>query len=651
MRSARVGPAVATCQGRVPARHPPWHEPQILRSAASGVLLLTGWMLSRVAPPFAGTTYLIAAIIGGWSVGSEALAALARDHTVTSELLIATAAVVAIALGRVGEAAGVTLLYSMSGAVERCAERKSRGSIQALMAGMPTHAVVRRDGRELDMPVEDLDAGEMFVVPPGHAIATDGVVVVGVSEVDQRPVTGERVPVTKQPGDHVFGGSVNAVRTLEIRATRTVADSTVARIIALLGSAHERQGPREQTLERFGTWYRPVVLLAGVGVATLPPLLAGGGWTTWVGRAAVWLVAATPFDLVRAGRLTRVAALGASARRGVLIQGGPCLEEFAKVGVVACSKTGVLTRGKPEVTNVLATMASGIEDMEVLRLAVTIESRSQHPLARAIVRYAHEQGIEPAQGVAFPSLHRGGASAMSGGRTVYVATPTFFETAFGVLVPIDMDVAVSRWEREGKTVVVVGDAASVWGAIAVRDQVRPDAARTVAALKALGIARVAMVTGDSARAGAALGRTLGLDEVMGDLAPEDKVRQVRELTAKYGRVAMVGNGVDDAAARAAAAVGVAIGAAGADVPMGTADVVVMADALEPLVDALRLARRTERVAEQNLWLSACVITGLVVGAITGVVSLPLAMLGHGLGECLVMTNGLRTSRTSATGGM
>lgn len=634
--------------GRAMSEQPkPWRNLKVITSALSGVLLLVGFIIGRSDAPEAASLlfYSAAILIGGYYFGREAIEELIYERQVGIELLMAVAAVVAALMGEAGEGAMLVFLYSISEAAEGYTEEKTRSAIKALMDLTPKVALVRREGRELEIPVEELAAGEVFIVKPGQSLATDGEVIEGASSVNQAPVTGESAPVEKRPGDAVFAGSINGEGALEVQATKTAADNTIARIITMVEEAQEQKGKSQRFIERFGARYSPAVLLIGILIAVLPPLVFSEAWAEWITRATVFIVAAAPCALAISIPITLVASLGTGARQGVLIKGGLYIEELAKVKVVAFDKTGTITRGQPEVTDVLP-LPDGNAPLnpslwELLAVAAGIERRSQHPLAQAILRHAEAQGIRHAETIGFRSLTGAGATArLVDGSEAYVGSPELFQRELGVRLA-DAEDVIGRLQSEGKTVVLVGDGKRAWGLIAIRDNIRPNARQAIERLHAVGIEKVVMLTGDNERTAQAIAREAGIDEVYADLKPEDKVTRVRELASRYGHVAMVGDGVNDAPALAEATVGVAMGAAGTDVALETADVVLMADDLEKLVYALRLARRNQSVVRQNLALSAVVIGTLVVGAVAGVFSLPVAVLGHEISEFIVIGSGLR----------
>ncbi|HIQ20043.1 MAG TPA: cadmium-translocating P-type ATPase, partial [Planctomycetes bacterium] len=572
----------------MPEQPAPWRNPKVLTSAASGVLLLVGWLIGKAGAPemVSMVIYVVAIVTGGYFFGREAIEELIFEREIGIELLMSIAAVVATVMGQAAEGAMLVFLYSISEAAEGYTEEKTRAAIKALMDLAPKVALVRRDGREEEIPVEELQVGDVFIVKPGQSMPTDGVVIKGRSSVDQSPVTGESIPVEKVEGDQVFAGSINQEGALEVRATKTFADNTISRIIQMVEEAQERKGRSQRFIERFGARYSPAVLFIGALIAVVPPLAFGAAWVTWISRATVFIVAAAPCALVISIPITLVATLGTAARRGVLIKGGVYVEELAKVKVMAMDKTGTLTRGEPEVTEVvisdfglriadLPSQTTGHDSQsEVLKLAAAVESRSEHPLARAIVRAAEARGLRFAPAEGFQALPGAGARGQVDGRLVVVGSPDLFSEA--LVTDSALRQRIEQLQGEGKTVVLVGQApdgpssaahhpSSIVGLIAIRDNIRPNAREAIDALHAAGIEKVAMLTGDNERTAQAIARELGIDEVYADLKPEDKVAKVRELARRYGHVAMVGDGVNDAPALAEATVGIAMGAAGTDV--------------------------------------------------------------------------------------
>ncbi|MFZ1397327.1 MAG: cation-translocating P-type ATPase [Candidatus Promineifilaceae bacterium] len=629
----------------MPEQPKPWRNPKVLTAAASGVLLLVGWLLSLAGLPetVSLVVYIVATITGGYYFGREALEELIYEREIGIELLMAIAAIVATAMGQAAEGAMLVFLYSISEAAEGYTEEKTRSAVKALMDLAPKFALVRRNGTEQEIPVEEVVVGDVFILKPGQSVPTDGEIVTGESSVNQAPVTGESVPVEKQPGDPVFAGSINGEGALEVTATKAFADNTISRIIQMVEEAQERKGQSQRFIERFGARYSPIVLLIGVLLAVVPPLLLGADWTTWLTRATVFIVAAAPCALVISIPITLVATLGTGARQGVLIKGGMYVEELAKIEVVALDKTGTITRGEPQVTDFIAMNNEAMNNEQMLALAAGIENRSEHPLARAVVHYTEEQAITPAAISDFRALSGAGAQAQWEGKTVYIGSPALFQDQLQVNLDGRAE-DISRLQAEGKTVVLLGDETAVYSLIAIRDNIRENGRQAIEKLHKAGIKKVVMLTGDNERTAQAIAQEAGVDEFYADLKPEDKVTKVRELAEKYGHVAMVGDGVNDAPALAEATVGIAMGAAGTDVALETADVALMADDLEKLVYALNLAKRNQSVVRQNLGLSAVVIGALVIGAIAGVFTLPVAVLGHEISEFIVIGSGLRMLR-------
>ena len=621
---------------------PPWKNPQVVTSSASGVLLALGFIGGYLGLPHAAQVlfYVTAVVIGGYYFGREAFEELVKEREIGIELLMSVAALVAGVMGQWLEAATLVFLYSISEAAEGYTAERTRHAVRALMNLAPKTALVRRGGQESRIPVEQLRVEDIFIVLPGESVATDGEVIDGHSAVNQAPVTGESVPVEKSPGGKVFAASINGEGALTVRATKVFADNTLSRIIHLVEAAQASKGRSQRFIERFGRRYSPAVLAVGVFIALLPPLF-GLPWAEWLTRATVFVVAAAPCALVISIPITLVAALGTAGRNGLLIKGGIHLENLARVKVVALDKTGTLTIGRPEVTDVLAFWGHG--EREALEAAAALESRSQHPLAQAIMRRAQAAGLEPVPAEDFRSLTGAGAHGVVGSRQFYIGSPKLFAD-LAVPVAEVMD-KVQQLQSQGKTVVMLGTDSSIQALFAISDPLRPEAADAIAELKRAGIERVVMLTGDNPLATAAIAEQVGVDEVHAELSPEDKTRKVAELEARYGKVLMVGDGVNDAPALAAAHVGVAMGAAGTDVALETADVALMSDNLARLPYLIRFSRRTWGVVLQNLGLSVVVIGSLIVGAVSGYFTLPVAVLAHEISEFVVIASGLRMLRT------
>ncbi len=625
-----------------------WENPRVLSAAFSGLLLLVAWL----GQGFGWSDRVVRGLLavgmaaGLSTFGREALEGLWHERRIGIEFLMSVAALATVALGEWFEGATLVFLYSIAEALESYTEDKTRAAIRALMSLAPKVALVRRNGREVTVPVEDIQVGDVFIVKPGQSVPTDGTVVEGRGYVDESPITGESVPVAKQPGDTVLAGSVNQDSVLIVRANKTAAENTLARMIAMVEEAQRRKGQHQQFVERFGRRYSPAVLLLGVVIALAPPLLWGAPWGDWIRRGTVFIVAAAPCALVIGVPLTFVASLGTAARRGVLVKGGIYMEELARIWVIAMDKTGTLTRGRPRVTDVLPMDTSTPED--VLALAAAVEVHSEHPLAAAILEAAEHQGVPVQPATHIQDLPGQGIQGQWNGHHMLIGRAELFHKS---LSP-EVEQRIRSLQAEGKTVVIVGlgngsldtpEGVRPIGLIALRDEPRPEATEMLKDLHRLGV-RVAMLTGDHPDTARAIARMLGIDEVHAGLKPEDKVERVRALRNRYRHVAMVGDGVNDAPAMAEASVGIAMGAAGTDVAMETADVVLMADDLKKVPYALQLARYTQRVMWQNVVFAIVVVLALSAGALAGVLSLSLAVLIHELSEFVVVGNALRLLR-------
>lgn len=618
---------------------PPWRNPQVVTSASSGLMLVIGFIGGKLglAPLPETGLYLLAVIIGGWYFGREAFETLVKEREIGIELLMSLAAIVAGLMGQWAEAAMLVFLYSISEAAEGYTEERTRHAIRALMDLAPKTALVVRDGKEMRVPVEELVVGDVFIVHPGEAVATDGEIIDGRSSLNQAPVTGESVPVEKAVGDTVFAATLNGEGALSVRVTKTTADNTLARIIQLVEEAQASKGRSQRFIERFGRRYSPAVLGVGVLLALVPGLL-GFGWEEWLTRATVFIVAAAPCALVISIPITLVAAIGTAGRKGILVKGGVHLENLARIRVVALDKTGTLTLGQPRVTEIVP--LNGGSEADVLGIAAPLEARSQHPLARAVLDRATEQGIEVLPAEDFQSLTGAGATGWVKGAQYFIGSPALFAEK-----QVDLTEAEARIEAlqaAGNTVVVIGTGQAALGLIAIADPLRPEAAEAIAGLKRAGIHKVIMLTGDNPRTAQAIAAQAGIDEVFAELKPEDKTRKVKELDQEYGRVAMVGDGVNDAPVLSQAHVSVAM-SEGTQLAHASADMVLYSRRLTPLVEAVSTGRMALRIIRQNLlWALGYNLVALPVAA-AGLLTPWLAALGMSLSSFLVVVNALRLS--------
>ncbi len=622
--------------------------------AASGLLLAAGFAVHATAggalaafagegavPPPARLLYLAAIAAGAWFVLPKAWYA-ARALRPDMNLLMTVAVAGAVGIGEWLEAATVAFLFGLSLLLESWSVGRARRAVEALLDLSPPSArLLADDGSERQVPAEEVAPGELFVVRPGERLPLDGEVAAGISLVDQAPITGESVPVAKKPGDEVFAGTVNGHGALEVRATRAAGDTTLARIIRLVEAAQARRSPSERWVDRFARVYTPAVIVLALGVMLLPPLVAAGDWSTWFYRGLVLLVIGCPCALVISTPVSVVASLAAAARAGVLIEGGVFVEMPARLRAIAFDKTGTLTEGRFRVVEVVP--LDGHSEADLLARAAALEARSEHPVARAVVAHARERGVAPSPAAGVTALHGRGATGTIGGRAYWIGSHRFLAER-GQETPA-VRARLGALAGAGRTLVAVGNDDHVCGLLAVADAVRPGAAAVVAELRRLGIGHIALLTGDDEATARAVAAAVGIDEVAAGLLPEDKVAAVEALVARYGEVAMVGDGVNDAPALARSTLGIAMGAAGSDAALETADVALMADDLSRLPWLVRHSRRTLGVIRANVAFALGVKAAVFALALAGVATLWLAIAADMGASLLVIANGLRLLRT------
>jgi Cd2+/Zn2+-exporting ATPase len=631
-------------------RRSTWATAAARRTYVAGVLWLGGtaaafaagerheaaWLHLRLDA--AGLTLLAAALIGGWNFFPKAVRAVRRLR-LDMNFLMTVAIIGALMIGEPVEAAAIAALFSLAELLEAAAVARARRSIEELVRLAPEHArVVGEDGSEREVPASALRTGQRVRVRPGEKIPIDGRVVDGESAVNEATVTGESVPVNKVPGDAVYAGTLVAEGYLEIEATTDAGDTTLDRIVRLVRDAQARRSPSERFIERFARHYTPAVTGLALLTMVAPPLLGWGTGVEWFTRGLTLLVIACPCALVIATPVTVVSAITSAARHGVLIKGGEYLEALGRTCAMAFDKTGSLTQGRLEVTDVEG--LEGTSPAHVLRLAQAVEQRSEHPIAKAIVAHGVASGTDARDAAVsdFEARTGRGAVARVDGREVRVGTPDLFS---GEALPGRF----TQLERQGRTVVLVGDGNRVIGLIALADQPRPGAAAVIERLRQLGIHEQTMLTGDHELVAESIGRRLGVPNVLARLLPEEKVEVVERMRREHHTVAMLGDGVNDAPALAAASVGIAMGAAGSPATIETADVALMADDLAMLPYAVRLAQLARRIIRFNIALALGLKLVLAVGAVAGLVSLLVAVLVGDMGASLVVTaNAMRLAR-------
>jgi Cd2+/Zn2+-exporting ATPase len=617
---------------------------RLLILGTSGVALLAGMALEWAgAAAWLARGVLALAIMAGASLTVRRAMAALRVRALDINVLMLVAAVGAVALGQWSEAASVVFLFAFAQTLEARTLERARNAVRALMDLAPAEALVREAGGDRRIEIEAITPGMVLVVRPGEKIPLDGEVVAGQSAVNQAPVTGESIPAEKTAGDEVFAGTINGRGALEIRVTRLRRDSTLARIIHLVERAQAERAPVQTFVERFARVYTPCVLLLAVLLAIVPPLALGAAWHIWIYRALVLLVVSCPCALVISTPVSIVAALAGAARKGVLIKGGAHLERAGRIRCVAFDKTGTLTHGTPKVVAVLALGGDGgVSPETVVALAASVEQRSHHPIARAIIDYAASSNISVRPGDRVESLDGRGAQGSVGGTEVLLGNHRLFEERR--LCTAEVHRLLDESSARGRTPVLVACDGVPVGIIELADRPREAGRDMLQMLKRQGVESVVMLTGDGRATATRIGEELGVDEVRAELLPEDKVTVVDELRRRFGPVAMVGDGVNDAPALASADVGIAMGVAGSAAALETADIALMADELLKIPYALRLSRATMRNIQANLAISIVMKAAFVAMAVGGWATLWMAIVADTGASIIVIANALRLLR-------
>jgi Cd2+/Zn2+-exporting ATPase len=614
---------------------------EIVFSLIAGLLVLVGWLgetFFGLPVTIATTLFITAYIFGGWDISQHAWHAIKEKHFDT-DLLMVMAALGAAALGEFAEGALLLFLFSLGHALEERALDRARRAVRALADLAPKTALVKRDGKEQELPVESLQLEDVVIVRPGVRIPVDGIILNGNSGIDQSSVTGESLPVDKIPGDQVFASTVNGEGALEVKVTRLAKDSTLARVMKMVEEAQAQKSPTQQTVEKFERIFVPAVLIITGLIIILPPLFGFPFRESFL-RAMTLLVAASPCALALGTPASILAGVAQAARNGVLVKGGMHLENLGRLKAIAFDKTGTVTHGKPEVTDIVAFQSSGWKEADLLSIAAGAESRSAHPLAQAVVRAAQTKGVPVSVMDEVESLTGRGLRAVSKGMTIWVGNQKLMDEA-GVTLAADAIQKAQSLQQTGKTLFWVAENKKAIGLIALADTLRLEAASTMKALKKIGVEHTIMLTGDNVRSASAIAAQVGLTDCRADLMPEDKLIVIRDLVKEYGQVAMIGDGVNDAPALANATVGIAMGGAGTDVALETADVALMGDDLSKLPFAVGLGRATRAIIIQNLFISLGVIALLIITSLTGIVSIGIAIIFHEGSTLVVVANALR----------
>lgn len=603
-----------------------------------GLLTFGAWLFESSLGPVSIILYLSAFVIGGYVKAKEGIVTLVRDKDLDVNLLMIIAAIGAACIGYWLEGAILIFIFSLSGTLETYTMKRSSREISSLMSLKPEQAILYEGGRERTVAVEALKPGDVIIVKAGEYIPADGVVHSGSSTVNQASITGESVPIDKSVGDEVFAGTQNLNGALFVEVSKTSEATLFSKIIRLVQEAQSEMPKSQVFMEHFERIYARSVLALTVALIFAGHYLIGWSWNETLYKSIVFLVVASPCALVASIMPAMLSAISNGARKGLLLKGGAHLENLSHVNVLAFDKTGTLTYGSPSVTDLIP--FHDVSEQQLLYIAASIEALSTHPIAKAIVREANQKGITLSTPTDFVSLTGWGVQGQIDGTLWKIGKP---EAANQHKLDNEMVETLNRLRTEGKTIVLIENEEMVAGVIAVQDQVRPQVKRMITALKPLGIKTV-MLTGDHQMTAKGIATEVGIDDCYAELLPEDKLKKIQELKQKGYRVAMVGDGVNDAPALATSSVGIAMGGIGSDSALETADLVLMNDDLERILDGIILGRRMKRVIWQNMIFSALVILTLMLSNFTTGIPLPLGVIGHEGSTILVILNGLRLLR-------
>jgi Cd2+/Zn2+-exporting ATPase len=647
-------------------------HPDVVAAAICGILVFLGWL--ALNQNWVGLSLLIlptAYVIGGYQSAREGLTTLFEEKQLDVDLLMIVAALGAASLGLwrqeyylIVDGAVLILIFAISGALEGYAMQRTERDIRSLMSLTPDTARVILNREEQEIPIDKLQVGDEVLVKPGELIPTDAIITEGYSTLNEASITGESLPVEKTVGDEVFAGTINGNGALKLRVHQPPESSLIQRVIQLVKQAQTEAPPSQLFIERFERGYALIIVMAGILLATLPPLLLNWDWETTIYRALIFLVVASPCALMAAIMPTLLSGIANGARQGILFKSGAQLEMMGKVRAIAFDKTGTLTTGNLQVVQIIP--ATGQSESRVLQIAAALEAYSEHPIGQAIVQAAQQQQLELPPVTNVKAEIGQGISGEVESQLVLVGKAAFIENqqipvgaglednplrkqiTFQQNPPFSTDEVLKtqsqQLEAEGKTVVWVAYAGELLGIIAIADTIRPTAAATIKRLKHLGIEQIVMLTGDNQRTADSVAQQLGVDQVYAELLPEDKVNVIRRLQQQYQTVAMVGDGINDAPALAQASVGIAMGVAGSDVALETADIVLMADRLEKLEQAIGLGRRSQSIIKQNIAFALSFIVLLLIANFAGNITMPLGVIGHEGSTVLVTLSGLRLLR-------
>lgn len=612
---------------------------ETIAALTSGVLIAAAWLVDKAnLEYFAVALFLIGYVVGGFVKAKEGITTLLEERALDVNLLMLVAALGAASIGYWMEGGLLIFIFSLSGALESYSMERSHRDLTALIGMKPDTATLFANGAEFTVAIEKLRIGDLIIVKPGERIPADGIIKQGSSSINEASISGEPLPVDKEVGHEVFTGTLNGQGALIIEVTQSNENSLLARIVKLVEEAKTEMPASQQFIERFERAYANVIVLSTLILMVAPHFLFGWSWSETFYRSMVFLVVASPCALVASIVPAMLSAISNSARNGLLVKGGTHLENLADVKVIAFDKTGTLTIGHPEVTDLFAFQS--YSEHEMLRIAASIESMSEHPIAKAIVSHAKTLKLHLEHPSSLQAITGNGVEATFNEEAWRIGKPSYVDNH---MYTEEAQSIMEQLAHEGKTVILMENANGLVGILALRDTIRPQTQKTIADLKRLGI-KVAMLTGDRHSTAQAIADQAGIDIVFADLLPQHKVEKINELSKQYGKIAMVGDGVNDAPALATATVGISMGVAGSDVSLETADLVLMNDAIEKIPAAIALSKRTKSVIKQNIVFSISVIALLILSNFLQSISLPLGVIGHEGSTILVILNGLRLLR-------
>jgi len=624
-------------------------HPDALAAIICGLLVFLGWLALHIGWVGVGLFLLPTAyVIGGYESTKDGLKTLFQDKQLDVDLLMIVAALGAASLGLwhrdyylIVDGAMLILIFAISGALEGYAMQRTERSIHSLMSLTSDTARVLRDNTEEFLPVEQLQIDAIVLIKPGELIPTDGVIIEGESTVNQAPITGESLPVEKTIGDEVFAGSINGFGALRLRVHQRPEGSLLQRIIRLVEHAQTEIPPSQQFLDRVEKLYANVIILGGLLLAILPPFVLGWDWETSIYRSLIFLVVASPCALMAAIMPTLLSGIANGARHGILFKNGAQLETIGRVKAMAFDKTGTLTTGKLKVVKLVPSQPQ--LETQLLQVAAALESVSEHPIGNAIVQAAQEDKLEWSHAFEVQAKTGLGITGIVDNKKAIVGKSAFVLPQV-VNFPQHLIQLSEQLEKEGKTVVWVALATEVLGIIAVADTVRTEAVSAIEKLKKLGLGPIVMLTGDNENTAQNIGKGIGIDAIYSELLPEEKVNAIRDMQKQYETIAMVGDGINDTPALALASVGIAMGVAGSDAALESADIILMADRLEQLERAINLGRRSQVIIKQNIVFALSFIFLLLVANFLGDITLPFGVIGHEGSTVIVTLNGLRLLR-------